>query len=113
MKLLKIIKPDDWHVHFREGKVLEKLVPETSKIYNRSIVMPNLTNPIFNQESAIKYKNLILKNSCNNKSFQPLMTIYLNEKISKKEIVNGYSKNIFFCRKIISLWSNNKFIKRC
>ena len=46
MTNLELIKPDDWHVHFREGYLLEKLVPETSKLFNRAIVMPNLKNPI-------------------------------------------------------------------
>ena len=42
MNKIELIKPDDWHVHFREGLILEKLVPETSKLFNRAIVMPNL-----------------------------------------------------------------------
>ena len=46
MKNIKIIKPDDWHVHFREGELMKLLVPETSKLYNRAIVMPNLIKPI-------------------------------------------------------------------
>ena len=45
MKKYKFLN-DDWHVHFREGKLLELLVPETSKLYNRAIVMPNLIKPI-------------------------------------------------------------------
>ena len=61
MKILEIIKPDDWHVHFREGKLLEKLVPETSKLFNRAIVMPNLSKPIIDSKKAIAYKNQILK----------------------------------------------------
>ena len=48
MKTLKIIKPDDWHVHFREDEILKHLVYETSKIYKRAIVMPNLKTPITN-----------------------------------------------------------------
>ena len=58
MTYLEIIKPDDWHVHFREGALLEKLVPETSKLYNRAIIMPNLSTPITN---LLKQKNIKIK----------------------------------------------------
>ena len=50
MKNIKIIKPDDWHVHFREGSLTEKLVLESSKLFNRTIVMPNLSKPIINSK---------------------------------------------------------------
>ena len=66
MNKLEIIKPDDWHVHFREGKLLEKLVPETSKLFNRAIVMPNFQN-LNKLKIAQNYKNKILKFSKNNK----------------------------------------------
>ena len=60
MNTLEIIKPDDWHVHFREGDFIKSLVPETSKLYNRAIVMPNLSNPITTILQIKKYKNEIL-----------------------------------------------------
>ena len=53
MNKIDLIKPDDWHVHFREGEMLEKLVPETSKLFNRAIVMPNLQTPITNSKQAL------------------------------------------------------------
>ena len=56
MKKIELIKPDDWHVHFREGSMIRKLVPETSKLFNRAIVMPNLKSPIINSKQALKYK---------------------------------------------------------
>ena len=43
MEILEIIKPDDWHVHFRDGPILQAVVPETSRHFGRAIVMPNLT----------------------------------------------------------------------
>ncbi len=96
MSFLEIIKPDDWHVHFREGELLKLLVPETSKIYNRAIVMPNLIEPIQTEKSAALYKNEILKYSGNNKKFFPLMTLYLSEFIKIEELLNGFkNKNIF------------------
>ena len=96
MNFLEIVKPDDWHVHFREGELLKLLVPETSKIYNRAIVMPNLIKPIETVENAISYKEEILKYSNNNPKFEPLMTIYLNENVNINELKNGFkNKNIF------------------
>ena len=96
MNFLEIVKPDDWHVHFREGELLKLLVPETSKIYNRAIVMPNLIKPIQTVENAILYKEEILKYSNNNPKFEPLMTIYLNENVNINELKNGFkNKNIF------------------
>ncbi len=59
MNFIEIIKPDDWHVHFREGKLLKPLVQETSKIFNRSIVMPNLIHPIQTEKSALSLKKHI------------------------------------------------------
>ena len=54
MKKIEIIKPDDWHVHFREGPLLETLVPETSKLFNRAVVMPNLIDPIVNTKQSTR-----------------------------------------------------------
>ena len=100
MKILKIIKPDDWHVHFREGKLLEKLVPETSKLYNRAIVMPNLIKPIINSNRALIYKNKILKFSKNNKVFEPLITLYLNDAMCPEELKKAYLKKRVFAAKL-------------
>ena len=100
MKTLKITKPDDWHVHFREGKLLEKLVPETSKLYNRAIVMPNLIRPIINSKRALIYKNKILKFSKNNEFFEPLITFYLNDDMCPKELTKAYIQKKVFAAKL-------------
>ena len=100
MNKIELIKPDDWHVHFREGQMLEKLVPETSKLFNRAIVMPNLKIPIINSKHALNYKNHILKFSNNNKFFEPLLTFYMNKEISQKDLINAFKKNIIFAVKL-------------
>ena len=56
MEEIEIIKPDDWHVHFRDNEILKAVVPETSRHFARSIVMPNLVPPILNAKQAIEYK---------------------------------------------------------
>ena len=100
MEKIRIIKPDDWHVHFREGPLLKKLVPETSKLFNRTIVMPNLSRPITNSKHAQRYKEEILKYSKNNKLFNPLITFYLNNEISTNDLINAFKKNIIFAVKL-------------
>ena len=100
MKNLKIIKPDDWHIHFREGELLKKIVPETSKNYNRVIVMPNLNDPIIKSSQAELYKKYILKFSNNNLNFKPLMTLYLNEQIDVKDLIKSYKNKTIFAIKL-------------
>ncbi len=100
MKKIQIFKPDDWHVHFREGKLLELLVSETSKLYNRAIVMPNLIEPITNQKMAQAYKSKILKFSKNNVFFEPLITFYLTEDMSSKELINAINEKTIFAAKL-------------
>ena len=56
MEQIEIIKPDDWHVHFRDNEILKAVVPETTRDFARSIIMPNLTPPILNARQAISYK---------------------------------------------------------
>ncbi len=99
MSILEIIKPDDWHVHFREGDFIKSLVPETSKLYNRVIVMPNLSNPITSIAQIKKYKNEILNNSVN-KNFEPLMTFYLTESLDVNELIKAFKNNLVFAVKL-------------
>ncbi len=100
MEELEIIKPDDWHVHFRDGKILQAVVPETSRHFSRSIVMPNLIPPILNAKQAIKYKNKINKAIPKADNFQPLMTLYLTEKTNKNEVKDAYKNGSVFAVKL-------------
>lgn len=100
MNTLEIIKPDDWHVHFRESPLIEKLVPETSKLFNRAIVMPNLEEPITNSQQALLYKNKILNFSKNNRFFEPLITFYLNKNIVSKDLIYAFKNDIIFAVKL-------------
>ena len=99
MKSIKIIKPDDWHVHFREGDMLKHLVNETSKIYSRAIVMPNLNIPITNLNLAQNYKVTIQKYS-SNVNFKPLITFYLTEDINVDDLIKAYKNEIIFAVKL-------------
>ena len=83
MEKIEIIKPDDWHVHFRDDEILQAVVPETTRHFARSIVMPNLIPPILNAKQAIEYKERIKKAIPQTDSFKPFMTIYLTEETNQ------------------------------
>ena len=100
MKNIEIIKPDDWHVHFRDNEIMEAVVKETSRHFSRAIVMPNLVPPILNVKDAIFYKERIKKVIPKNDKFEPLMTIYLTEKTDKYELMQAYENGLVFAVKL-------------
>jgi len=100
MEEIEIIKPDDWHVHFRDNEILRAVVPETTRHFARSIVMPNLIPPILNAKQAIDYKKRIEKAIPKNDNFKPLMTIYLTEETNKYELKNAYNTGAVFAVKL-------------
>lgn len=100
MNEIEIIKPDDWHVHFRDDEILNAVVPETTRHFSRAIVMPNLTPPILNGEDAQSYKKRI-KNAIPKKdNFVPLMTLYLTENTNKNELKTSYERGLVFASKL-------------
>jgi dihydroorotase len=100
MEEIEIIKPDDWHVHFRDNEILKAVVPETTRHFARSIVMPNLVPPILNAKQAIDYKKRIEKAIPPTDNFKPLMTIYLTEETNKKELKQAYENGAVFAVKL-------------
>jgi dihydroorotase len=100
MNQIEIIKPDDWHVHFRDNEILKAVVPETTRHFARSIVMPNLIPPILNAGQATAYKKRIEKAIPQTDSFDPLMTIYLTEKTNKNELKSAYENGVVFAVKL-------------
>jgi dihydroorotase len=100
MEEIEIIKPDDWHVHFRDNEILKAVVPETTRHFARSIVMPNLIPPILNAKQAIEYKKRIEKAIPSTDNFEPLMTIYLTEETNKNELKQAYKDGAVFAVKL-------------
>ena len=100
MKELEIIKPDDWHIHFRDNEFLNAVVPETSKHFARGIIMPNLVPPVLNHKDARDYKNRIKKAIPKNHKFDPLMTLYLTDNTSKEELKKSYLEKTVFAAKL-------------
>ena len=100
MEKIEIIKPDDWHVHFRDNKILEAVVPETTRHFSRAIVMPNLTPPILTGNDAIEYKKRIENKIPKDDEFLPLMTLYLTENTNKDELKKSYENGLVFAAKL-------------
>ncbi|MFK5892571.1 MAG: dihydroorotase [Pseudomonadota bacterium] len=86
---LKIVQPDDWHLHLRDGEVLTDTVYHTSLRFARAIVMPNLQMPITTTSQALDYRNRILENTPSEHNFNPLMTLYLTDNTAVSEIIKA------------------------
>jgi dihydroorotase len=86
MDTLKIIRPDDWHLHLRDNQALETTVPAAARCFGRGIIMPNLNPPVTHVEMAHQYRNRILKHRPANSNWQPLMVLYLTDNTSPNEI---------------------------
>lgn len=75
---LTITRPDDWHLHVRDGAILNDVVPATAAVFGRAIIMPNLLPPVTNAEQALAYGERI-RSAAGDSTFQPLVTLYLTE----------------------------------
>lgn len=83
---LTIIKPDDWHIHLRDGAGLKVAAPDAAKQFKRAIVMPNLRPPVTTTELALAYRARIMDALPSDTGFEPLMTLYLTDNTSADEI---------------------------
>jgi len=86
MKILTLIKPDDWHLHFRDGDILKETVAATARCFQRAIVMPNLVPPVINADMAVAYQQRINDASPEGSDFVPLMTLYLTNETTVGDI---------------------------
>ncbi|HBM24815.1 MAG TPA: dihydroorotase [Alcanivorax sp.] len=83
---LTLTRPDDWHLHFRDGAMLEETVPATARVFRRAIVMPNLTPPVTTVALAEAYRERILAAIPAGVDFEPLMVLYLTDETPVEEI---------------------------
>jgi len=84
---LSLTRPDDWHVHLRDGLALQHTVPATARYFGRAIVMPNLAPPAVNTAQALAYRERILAARPAGSRFEPLMVLYLTDRTRPEEIV--------------------------
>ena len=83
---INLTRPDDWHLHLRDGAALQAVLPDTARQFARAIVMPNLRPPVTTTELAIAYRERILAALPKGVSFEPLMTLYLTDNTTADEI---------------------------
>ena len=100
MTQLKLTRPDDWHLHLRQGEVMSSVVGMTAKQMGRAIVMPNLSPPVRNTEEALNYRNEIVCSLPKGASFNPLMTLYLTDKTTKQNIIEASNNEHVYAVKL-------------
>jgi dihydroorotase len=86
MKTLTLTRPDDWHLHLRDGALMQSVLPDTARQFARAIVMPNLRPPVTTTAQAAEYRARILAAVPQGMRFEPLMTLYLTNNTSAEEI---------------------------
>ncbi|TSA48630.1 MAG: dihydroorotase [Nitrosomonadales bacterium] len=91
---LVITRPDDWHLHLRDGVMLRDVLPDTARRFGRAIVMPNLRPPVTTVELALAYRSRILAALPAGMSFEPLMTLYLTDNTQPAEIAKAKASGL-------------------
>ncbi len=97
---LTIRRPDDWHIHVRDGEMLAAVLPYTVQQCARAIIMPNLVPPVTTIESARAYRERILAAVPAGLSFEPLMTCYLTDHIDPAMLADGHAQGVFTAAKL-------------
>ena len=82
---LTLIRPDDWHIHFRDGAAMQSVLPDTARVFGRAIAMPNLRPPVVNVADAAAYRERLLA-AASGTAFEPLMALYLTDNTTPEEI---------------------------
>ncbi len=100
MNKLRIIKPDDWHLHLRDLPYLESVVGDSARQFARAIVMPNLSPPVTTCQDALAYRERILSALPADDQFQPLMTLYLTDNSAIADIRQASRSEFIFAAKL-------------
>jgi dihydroorotase len=95
---LTLTRPDDWHLHVRDGAALNTVVPHTAAQFGRAVIMPNLKPPVTTAELALAYKARILAAVPQGVQFEPLMTLYLTDNLPPEEIVKAKAAGVVACK---------------
>jgi len=86
---ITIVRPDDWHLHVRDGKILERVVPYTASQFGRALIMPNLNPPVKKVTQALKYRSEILDAIPRDTTFDPKMSLYLTDSTTVSDVVSA------------------------
>lgn len=93
-------RPDDWHLHLRDGAMLEGVIGDTSRTFARAIIMPNLVPPVVTTADALAYRSRILAALPQGHRFQPLMTLYLTEQTNPDDVARGKESGLITAVKL-------------
>ena len=97
---LTIRRPDDWHLHFRDGDIMRGVVPYTARQFGRAIVMPNLSPPVTTAAMAADYRDRIMAAVPAGTDFTPLMTCYLTDTTDPDDLARGAADGVFTAAKL-------------
>ncbi len=98
MDTLTLTRPDDWHLHVRDGEPLHTVVPHTARQFGRAIIMPNLKPPVTTAAQALDYKRRIQSAVPAGVAFEPLMTLYLTDNLPPDEIARAKDAGVVACK---------------
>ena len=98
MQSITIRRPDDWHVHLRDGEMLARVAPHTARQFARAIIMPNLVSPVTSPEAAAEYRDRI-RNAAGS-GFEPLMTCYLTDETDPDALERGHRDGVWIAAKL-------------
>ena len=99
LQSITIRRPDDWHVHLRDGEMLDRVARYTARQFARAIVMPNLVPPVTSVDAAAAYRDRILAVTSRH-DFTPLMTCYLTDNVDPDELARGYADGVWVAAKL-------------
>ena len=97
---ITITRPDDWHLHLRDGATMASVLPHTARQFARAIVMPNLKPPVTTTAQALAYRDRILAALPSGMDFEPLMTLYLTDNTAPEEIIRAKESGLMHAVKL-------------
>jgi dihydroorotase len=97
---ITIRKPDDWHLHVRDGAMLKAVMPFTARHFGRAILMPNLVPPVITTKDAVAYRERVMAALPAGSSFKPLMTCYLTDDTDPDDVERGFKEGVFTAVKL-------------
>jgi len=97
---LTLTRPDDWHLHLRDGEMLKAMAPESARDFGRAIIMPNLVPPVVTAAQAVAYRDRILAALPAGSRFKPLMTLYLTEQTDPEDLAAAHASGLVTAAKL-------------
>ncbi|MGR3582913.1 MAG: dihydroorotase, partial [Pseudooceanicola nanhaiensis] len=91
---LTLRRPDDWHLHLRDGAMLKAVLPESARHFARAIIMPNLVPPVVTSADAAAYRDRIMAALPEGMAFRPLMTLYLTEETDPADVRAAHASGL-------------------